>query len=383
MSNIPQLANVPEISFIDGLSLEGLREQWFKDYSERFYELTGERDELPLADPIRLIGYATTLIGYQCLQYIDRAGKTDLLKYSYGDYLDNIGALKGLYRKQPQGATTTLQFTASALRPGATGIPGGTRVTDEAGNTFATNEYVEIPSGQLYVTVQATSLAVGTDLNGIEIGDINKFVDPVPYISAVTNISVSSGADDVENDDDFTYRILMHPSSYSVAGPKEAYEYWAKTFRTDIEDVLVYTPAPTEVVVLFMLEGGVAPDATIVAALDEFLSSAAIRPLTDKVTVAAPTDRTYTISLTYYINRSDANQASAIQNAVAKSIEDYKKWQRKIGRDINPSELIKRVIAAGAKRVELREPGFVSLADTEIAEFYETGDVIYGGLEDD
>ena len=383
MSNIAELHSVPEVSFIDGVTLEQLQDTLIKDYQDKYCELTGEKRDLPLADPVRLVLYAAALQLYQGYQYIDRSGKMDLLKYSYGEHLDNIAALKGLFRRQATGAVTTLRFTASAVRASATPIPGGIRARDDAGNVFATNAYAEIPAGSLYADVQATAIVPGKTANGLPANSIELFVDPVPYIKSVTNIVETSGGDDIEGDDDLTYRVLMHPTSYSVAGPKEAYEYWARTFRTDIADVLVYTPAPTEVVVLFMLEDGVAPDQTIINELETFLRDRAIRPLTDEVTVAAPTDVPYNIELTYYINQSDAYRADEIIAAVTQAIADYKVWQRKIGRDINPSELIRRIVAAGAKRVELTKPAYSALADTQIAKFYETGGTLYGGLEDD
>ena len=132
-----------------------------------------------------------------------------------------------------------------------------------------------------------------------------------------------------------------------------------------------------------MLDGGVAPDATIISELETFLRDRAIRPLTDKVTVAAPADVPYNIKMTYYINRSDAGRAASIQNAVQSAIADYCTWQRKIGRDINPSELIRRVIQGGAKRVELISPSFRKLEQSEIARYYDTNEILYGGLEDD
>lgn len=382
MSNIAELSKVPEISFIDDVKIEDLQEQMIEDFQDKYYELTGEKRDLPLADPVRLVLYAAALQNYQALQYIDRAGKQDLLKYSYGSYLDNIAALKGLYRKAATGAKTVLRFTISAVRTSATPIPGGSRVTDEAGNTFATDEYVEIAPGGTYADVSATALTAGLTANGLAAGTINKFVDPIPYIASVENLVESSGGDNEENDDDLTYRVLMHPTSYSVAGPKEAYEYWARTFRTDIDDVLVYTPAPTEVVVLFMLENGVAPSSTICSSLADFLRDGKIRPLTDEVTVAAPEDESYHIEFTYYINESDRGTAVDIQLAVAKAVEDYKAWQRRIGRDIIPSELIRRVMEAGAKRVQLTAPAFKEIPQTKIA-LCDATNITYGGIEND
>ncbi len=384
MSNIAELSKVPEVSFIDDLTIDDLQEQLIADFQNKYKEITGEGRELPLADPVRLVLYATALMGYQAMQYIDRAGKADLLKYTYGKYLDNIAALKGLYRREAVGAKTTLRFTVSALRTSTTAIPGGSRVTDEAGHMFATDEYAEIPGNTEYVDVSATAIETGLESNGLPADSLTLFVDPLPYIQSVTNLVETSGGDNEEGDDDLTYRVLMYPHSYSVAGPKEAYEYWARTFRTDIEDVLVITPAPTEVTVYFMLEGGIAPDDIICEQLSDFLMRAEIRPLTDEVHVEAPADAEYTIDFTYYIKESDKDIVADIQAAVDKAVADYQNWQRHIGRDINPSELIKRVVSAGAKRVEVINPSFVHIDSSEglIAKCVSCS-VAYGGTEDD
>ena len=76
------------------------------------------------------------------------------------------------------------------------------------------------------------------------------------------------------------------------------------------------------------------------------------------------------------------SQATVIQREVGQAISSYKMWQRTLGRDVNPSELIKRVISAGAKRVELTEPIFCQIDESSIAALAaET--IVYGGLEDD
>ena len=55
--------------------------------------------------PERLLIGAMAVQYYQALQYIDRAGKMGLLKFSEGDYLDNIGALRGIIREPAQRAS--------------------------------------------------------------------------------------------------------------------------------------------------------------------------------------------------------------------------------------------------------------------------------------
>jgi hypothetical protein len=85
--------------------------------------------------------------------------------------------------------------------------PGGSRVTDESGNIFATDEYAEIPAGELSTIVSATAWDSGTQANDIYAGTINAMVDIIPYIDSVSNISTSAGGATRQTDDDYTQDI--------------------------------------------------------------------------------------------------------------------------------------------------------------------------------
>ena len=64
-------------------------------------------------------------------------------------------------------------------------------------------------------------------------------------------------------------------------------------------------------------------------------------------------------------------------------METYKTWQSSaIGRDINPSYLIGKIMAAGAKRVTVTSPVYKELANNEIAGLG-TVTINYGGIEND
>ena len=380
MSNIPELQNVPEVSFIDNLTLEEVREEMLRDYTGKYQELTGEGADLSDADPTKLVLLSFAQHFYQALQYVDWAGKKNLLKYSYGEALDNLASNKGLERNQASYATTTLEFTTQNARASATGIPAGTRVCTLTGVYFMTASYVEIPAGELSTTVQGVALDPGAASNGQPVGTIDQIVDPAPYIYAVRNTTVSAGGADAEDDDSLTRRAFLFPASYSTAGAEAAYIYWAKTFRSDVTDVKAYSPAASHATVLFMLDTGL-PTSEDIAGMTEHLSAKKIRPMTDRLTVMAPAVVTYNIELTYYIDTADASQAVTIQNSVAQAVEAYIAWQRVIGRDINPTELIYRIRAAGAKRAAVISPAYTTV-DAESVPMVGTVSVTYGGLEE-
>lgn len=377
------LSNIPEISFIDNLQINELTDQMIQDYQEKYKEITGKDVSLGQADPFRMIIYACALQIFQAMQYADRAGKQNFLKYAYGDFLDNLGALRGITRLQAQPAATTLRFSIASTLASAVSIPAGTRVTNGNEVYFATDEYTEIAAGTTYVDVAATCTAAGASGNGFRTGEINVLVETLPYITSVQNTVETSGGSDTETDDSLAERIYISSSAYSVAGPEDAYVYWTKTVSADIADVKVTSPAPCKVDVRFILAGGELPGEALIQKVTETLNDKNIKPLTDLVTVSAPTVVNYDVNVTYYIGSSDKAAALSIQKAVEEAVEAYKAWQSAaIGRDVNPSYLISKIVAAGAKRVVVNSPSHTVIGNTEIAQAG-TVTVTYGGVEDD
>lgn len=382
-STIQSIKDLPEVSFIDSDTLEKMRTRMVANFESEYERITGKKITLSPSDPNRITLYAHALELYQVEQYVDRAGKQDLIKYSYGEFLDNLGAGRGVTRKQPAPAETILRFTLSEARPNAIGIPEGTKATNGEMLYFETEGYDEIPAGEMYVDIRAICTEDGIAGNEILPGQINTLVDLIPYVEKVENITESSEGADLETDESMAERIFLAPSGYSVAGPDDAYQYWAKTYSQMIGDVNITSPNPVEVEVRFLMADGTLPTKTTIEGLEEYLQNENIRPLTDKVSVLAPEVVPFNINLAYYINKSDHAKAGAIQGMVAQAIAEYIQWQTyTIGKDINPSELIKRIVAAGAKRVDVTEPVFTTTPDTSVARVG-TQTISYGGIEND
>lgn len=375
--------DLPDVSFIDGDSLDAMMQRLISNYEKKYKEVTGTTISLGAADPMRVALYAVALDLYQTEQYVDRAGKQDLLKYSYGEFLDNLAGNRGITRKQPTAAKTTIRFTLSEIRAYAVGIPAGTRVTNGNGVYFKTTEYQEIPAGLNHADVEAICAAEGIQGNDFLPGQVNILVDPLPYVESVANTTKTEGGAALESDESLAERTYLAPSSYSVAGPDDAYVFWAKTYNTNIGSVRPTSPVPGQAVIYILMKDGTMPGQEMLEGLEEYLATSKIRPMTDLVTVMAPTAVNFTVSLTYYINQSDLVSAITIQREVEKAVADYISWQTtEIGRDINPDELTKRIKAAGAKRAEIIAPAFTVVGDEAVAQCTAKA-VIYGGLEDD
>ena len=376
--------DLPDVSFIDNDTLAAIMQRLVSNYEKKYREVTGKAVSLGAADPARIQLYAIALDLYQIEQYVDRAGKQDLLKYSYGEFLDNLAGGRGVHRQQAAAARTTLRFIFSEPRSYALTIPAGTRATNGNGVYFKTEAYAEAAAGAEFVDVEAICTVEGIEGNSFLEGQINLLVDPLPYVERVENITATEGGTDLEDDRSLAERTFLAPSGYSTAGPQDAYTYWAKTYNTDIGSVRPTTPEPGKVVVYILMQDGSLPVPEVTGGLQEFYQNRNIRPMTDLVTVKAPTAHTFNLDLDYYIDRSNQAQAAAIQGKVEKAIDDYITWQTtEIGKDINPDELRRRMREAGAKRVEIVSPIFTRVADTSIAQLGERKEARYGGLEDD
>ena len=384
MPDISTVKDLPDISFIEYKTVDDVKANMVADYEAYMTEATGKPYTLPRVSRDRFKLYAAAAQIYQAMKYVDIKGKMDTVKYSVGDFLDLLGAFRcGATRNQAAAAVTTIRFTLSAARASVTAIPQGTRIA--AGQLFfSTSVYTEIPAGDLTADIPATCMTAGETGNGLAPGELKTLVDPVPYVQSVENTSTSSGGADRESDESFAARIFIAPGKYSTAGSRNGYEYHVQDYSSAIGGVHVSSDqAAGTVDIVFVMADGSLPSAETISAMSQHMSAETLRPMNDLVTVRAPAEVKYTVSLTYYINQSDNNRAVAIQQAVSAAVDSYIAWQRKIGRDINPSKLLALVMGAGAKRAQITAPIFTAIPADSIAAIDGTASITYGGLEDD
>lgn len=393
MSNIAEFADIPEYSVTGNLTLQGARDLVMDIYTENYKKVYAKAPPLYDSDPLTLTLKSMAMLYYMAMQVAERRALAAMLKSAEGAQLDNIGLPFGVKRNPATYATVTIRFTLSAAQKSVEMIPQGTRIRTGAGIYFATTEYAQIDIGETSVDVLAKAEEVGAESNDIPPGVIDTLVDAIPFVAGAENIDTSSGGADVENDDSLTRRIWLSPTTYSCAGPRDAYEFWAMSFRSDIENAIAISPRsqPCTAYIYFMLTGGKMPSEKDISEMETFMMNEARRPMTDLVICKAPEEVEYSIDFTYYIGASSKKNADIVQQNVARAVQEYQDWQRSIGRDINPMELIYRLRAAGVKRVEMREPAFKvveSGADKEkalvqIPKLSGQPTVVYGGVEDD
>lgn len=350
----------------------------------RLYEDASGRT-LARADPVRLFIDAIILAVIQQRSIIDNAAKMNLLAYASGSYLDQLGALLGVSRLAPEPARTTIQFTLTGALSYPAVIPQGTRITPGDGVIFATTSELIIPSGALTGSVEAVCGTAGTSGSGYAPGQVRKLIDTFSFGVNAQNLTETNGGTDTEGDENFRERIQIAPESFSAAGPVKAYEYWARTANSDIIAVSVMGPPDTQpghVEIYPLMTGGNLPSDEVLAEVLSVCNAENIRPDTDYVHVLRPIVVDYNLDITYWVDAAKSTEAKYLCSSVESAVNEFVLWQKKsLGRDINPSELVKRVIEAGAKRCEVRQPAFRVLKANELGVCGSVR-VVYGGLEE-
>lgn len=199
-------------------------------------------------DERRIFGDALVAVFVAVFNQVNDACKQKMLQYASGMVLDALGERYQCHRIEPKAAETTLRFSVKSPISGNILIEEGTRVTPDYEIYFKTTEAAVLQGGKLYVDVPAESVGSGEIYNDYLVGTLNQLVDLVPYIDFVENIDVSHGGDDGEpypdvdggiGDEHYRERIYLAPTALSVAGPRNAYEYHAKSADARIVDVTV------------------------------------------------------------------------------------------------------------------------------------------------
>ena len=119
-----------------------------------------------------------------------------------------------------------------------------------------------------------------------------------------------------------------------------------------------------------LLAGGEIPDETVIAKILAIVNDEEIRPLTDYVTVVAPSAVEYDIEFKYYTTAaSEADMITAIEGTGG-AIDKYKTWQSTaLGRDINPDALRLFVLQAGSLMIDVTSPTRTVLRDDQVAKW--------------
>ena len=337
--------------------------------------------------PERLfISWAAAIIVQQ-RTLINETAKMNVPRYAAKseneEYLDSLAEIfKDTQRLPASPASATFRFYISEPQQQSTIIPAGTRISFDGVIIFATSEVLEIRAGETSGEVEAVCTQPGTVGNGLVAGQVKEVVDLFDHYQKAENITTTSGGAEKEDNESYYERMRGSMESFSTAGPINGYIYWTKTVSPAVLDVAVTSPEACYVDVRVILRDGQEATEAVLKEIEEALNASDIRPLTDIVTVSAPETVDFSVDATFWIAQPNRESAAAIEREVRAAVDSFIIWQAsKMGRDINPSYLTKLMMDAGAKRVEVRQPTFQSVADIAVGKL-KSKSVLNGGLED-
>ncbi|MBX9612429.1 MAG: baseplate J/gp47 family protein [Burkholderiales bacterium] len=168
--------------------------------------------------------------------------------------------------------------------------------------------------------------------------------DAIPPVPAV-----------MEADDTYRHRLALKSESYSVAGPRGAYEFHARSASGQVKSVSVTSPirGTTHIHVLTHTGSGL-PDAPLLALVDAAVNAETIRPLSEDVVVLAATIIEYTIDidLTLFAGASTEPALAAARAALERFSIDHHQLET----DIVHSAIDAAAHVAGVKKVVIKSP---------------------------
>ena len=376
----------PDIDFLE-TETETIISSMIALYEEMQKEAGRDNYKVRPGSPERLFISWMAAIIVQQRTLINETAKMNVPRYAAKseneEYLDSLAEIfKDTQRLPASPASAIFKFYISEAQQQSTIIPAGTRISFDGVIIFATSEVLEIRAGETSGEVEAVCTQPGTVGNGLVAGQVKEVVDLFDHYQKAENITTTSGGAEKEDNESYYERMRDSMESFSTAGPINGYIYWTKTVSPAVLDVAVTSPEACYVDVRVILRDGQETTEAVLAEIEEALNASDIRPLTDVVTVSAPETVDFSIDATFWIAQPNKESAAAIEREVRAAVDSFIVWQTsKMGRDINPSYLTKLMMDAGAKRVEVRQPTFKTIADIAVGKL-KNKTVLNGGLED-
>ena len=282
---------------------------------------------------------------------INDAAMQNLVDFARFPILDYLGALVGSTRLEAKKAITIVEFNLTSGHASVT-IQAGTRVSNLDGTAiFSVIDDTFVASGVDVINVSCQSENAGLAYNNYLAGSINTLLDTFVGFDFCSNIDNSSGGSDEETDIQFRSRIKLAPSAFSVAGPRDAYKYFAYSANPLIKDVNVSSPFGGQVNI-YPLTDIVPTPQSVLDEVYNICNDEKIRPLTDTVNVIAPTPIDYAIAidLTLYKNADDV----LIINTITTALNNYTVEKAgKMGIDIIRNQIISLAMIDGVYNASL------------------------------
>lgn len=305
---------------------------------------------------INVYSYRETLTRQQ----MNEAYRQQHVRFATGVMLDLCGDDVATPRLEAQAALTTLRFACEGdLSATQVFIPIGTQVS--VGELiFETITSATLSSARNTVDLPAQCTQTGTAGNGWAIGQINTLVNTLhdTVKVSVTNITVPFGGVVIESDEAYRERILLALESFSVGGPKKAYEYFARRVSQAIVGVHVGNDVDERgnkiggTVAVTLLTNDGLPSQELIDKVQSELSDERVRPLCDTVIVRAPEVVEYKIDARLVLFKgADAKAVLAAASAAWSNYETTRYAQ--LGKDVVPLDIQTALKVSGVYNVIL------------------------------
>lgn len=161
----------------------------------------------------------------------------------------------------------------------------------------------------------------------------------------------------MESDEALLERIQDAYEGLSIAGPRGAYEFHARSADGRVLDAKAHSPAPAEIEVAVLSaedgDGTASPDLQKV--VDARLNDEEIRPLGDRVTIRSAEVVHYAIRAKLHMRTSGPGRDQAVADATTK-MADFAYRRRRLGQSIWLSKIDSLLHVEGVERVEILEP---------------------------
>lgn len=202
------------------------------------------------------------------------------------------------------------------------------------------------------------ALATGSDLDNLA-ADFN--VQRLTVTPADNTVTPAIPAV-METDTALRLRTQQAMEALSVAGPTEAYEYFARSADGRVSDAKADSPSPACVTVTILsTEGDGTAGDDLLKSVSDALSPEDRRPVADRVTVQSAEIIPYQVDAVLVL--SEMPQSELIKKTVEKQLTDYITARRRIGESIRYNILIGALKCDGVENIILNAPS----ADIEVS----------------
>lgn len=192
----------------------------------------------------------------------------------------------------------------------------------------------------------------------------------------------------VENGKVYMGGDLLLPNGLTVNDKDEGFSY---TYEDSLLTITLDEPLSQEetvtvklrhkmdgrVRIVPLMDGGEIPDEIVLQKVADAVNAKDVRPMTDVVTVEAPTRVEFGIAATYWTTPENESATYDTIEGAGGAIERFVADQTTVlGRDINPDVLKTYMIdpdwadaGPGAIRVEISQPSYIAIEDGQVAHF--------------